>query len=148
MNVLINLLHQQLQSFVVFLPNGRVLTRDMTFFLASVKEANGMEDFDIGLFQSETHASLMSHMDQMATMNSVAMSRFAKPASFYPMYSISSIVLPNCKRSYSIMQNIFDVAECVDWDFDFAITWLALQNRLRVATIPSYWRSKTRASYK
>lgn len=147
MNVFINLLHQQLQDYVVFLPNGRVLTRDMTFLITSVKEANGGEDFDIGLFKSPSCASLMSHMDQMATMNSVAMSRFAKPASFYPMYSIQTMILPNSKRSYSIIQNVFDVAECVDWDFDFAISWLSLQNKLRVATIPSYWKSKTQESY-
>ena len=147
MGVMVNLLHQQSQEFVVFLPNGRVLTREMTFFITSVQEANATKDFDIGLFRSSNSASLMTYMDQMTTMNSVAMSRFAKPASFYPMYSIQTMVFPCSKKSCSILQNIFDVAECVNWDFDFAVSWLTLQNKLRVATIPDYWMSKTQESY-
>jgi len=147
MNVFINLLHQQHQTYIVFLPNGRVLTRDMTWFITSVKEANEDQDFDLGLFESSSSASLMSHMDQMATMNSVAMSRFAKPATYYPMYSIATMVFPTTKRSYSILQNVFDVAEFVNWDFDFAITWLAFQNNLKVATIPAQWKTKTQATF-
>lgn len=146
-SVFASILHQNKSDYVLFLSTQRLFTRNLNFFISSILSENEVKDFDIAMFKSDSAPSLMAHMDYMKTMNSVAMSRFSEPESFYPFYSAKTIVLPATKASLDLLNSVMILTSYVNWDFDFAFSWYCFDKRLTVAQIPQDWNSKSFDSY-
>ena len=123
-----------------------IACNDITDFASAVLPCTCTKDTVqsiIALFVNKEFPTLSSLHFAASAINEYMFAKFmVKDTCTYRAFSMFPFVINKTPESREFIETIMDVASKVDWNFDFAVSWVLFMSNIPVTEIDPLWESK------